>query len=541
MQVSREQLIEKVHNIYPFNHLDEDSILKVINQSEVLFFEQDNLVYLEGAEANSLYILLEGEASILLEKSQSLYQVNILRKGSVFGEDIFHRNKKRRTTARIKKNAMILKVPERLIEHLILRSDKFKISLKIISSSYETLIQNPPAKFPEESITYIGRPHILVFFQRFFIYFMGSIAIALTSSYFQSLSLVSVKTNLWVLFLILSLLIVVAVWFLIDWRNNVYIFSNKRIINLNRRLLRLESVLETPLNAITNLKLFKTFLGRIINFGNLSIKTYTGESVLKAVPFDEHVLVLLEHLIKTSKNNQHEEEKESFRKILTASHSGTGLIKDDKTIEKNNNQNTNTGSKNGIFFESSGYIYRTHWIILIRKVLIPTLLIVSTFLVTGFLSANSIFRRIDIPALSLLFLSMAVMVIWWVYQFFDWFNDRYQIINNQIVDVNKKPLGSENSRSASLFNIQSIRYERNGFLGLLLNFGTVYIRIGDEEFTFDNVPNPASVQSTLFLELEKSMAGKKKADLTDQQIKVANWLETFHEYKKERNKNTQEE
>jgi hypothetical protein len=68
----------------------------------------------------------------------------------------------------------------------------------------------------------------------------------------------------------------------------------------------------------------------------------------------------------------------------------------------------------------------------------------------------------------------------------------------------------------------------------LLNFGTVFIRIGDEEFTFDKVPDPAGVQARIFRALESSVSGKQKSELTAQQVRLANWLDAYQEFQKNR-------
>jgi hypothetical protein len=121
--------------------------------------------------------------------------------------------------------------------------------------------------------------------------------------------------------------------------------------------------------------------------------------------------------------------------------------------------------------------------------------------------------------------------LWWLFQFFDWWNDQYLITRDQIIDIYRRPLGMENRRTAAVSNIQSIRFERRGILGLLLNFGTVYIRVGDEEFTFDNVSNPARVQESLFSVLERSISRLKKSETTQQQQNLAEMIETYHQIK----------
>jgi hypothetical protein len=140
-------------------------------------------------------------------------------------------------------------------------------------------------------------------------------------------------------------------------------------------------------------------------------------------------------------------------------------------------------------------IYRTHWFILLRKIIIPT---VSLLLLIIFL--------------------IFVVGLWWVYQYVDWANDLYIITEDQIIDIYKKPLGTEQRRTAQIKNILSVEFERIGFIGLIFNFGTVYIRVGEEEFTFDNVFNPSLVQREIFQRLsEKTRKERQSGRMTQWQ------------------------
>ena len=60
----------------------------------------------------------------------------------------------------------------------------------------------------------------------------------------------------------------------------------------------------------------------------------------------------------------------------------------------------------------------------------------------------------------------------------DWSNDRFEVTNDQIIDIDRKPFGSETRNAAPLEGILGTFYERKGILGNIFNFGTVYITVG---------------------------------------------------------------
>ena len=179
--------------------------------------------------------------------------------------------------------------------------------------------------------------------------------------------------------------------------------------------------------------------------------------------------------------------------------------------------------------EVNGVItYRTHWFVLFRKIIFPTFAI---FILLFLLSINGgeLFSIFSQQRLLIVFGIIALGVTsWWVYQFVDWRDDYYVITSDQLVDVNRKPLGLEDRRSAPIKNIQSVEYKRIGVFGLLFNFGTVFIRIGDAEFTFDYVHNPSQVQKEIFDRYTELMKAEKSTQTERERMRMAEWMEAYH-------------
>ena len=118
---------------------------------------------------------------------------------------------------------------------------------------------------------------------------------------------------------------------------------------------------------------------------------------------------------------------------------------------------------------------------------------------------------------------------WWIYQYVDWTNDIFRVTNDQILDIDRKPLGTEERRAAPLDNILSTRYERIGFLGYILNFGTVYIDIGSAQFAFEDVMDPAGVQSDLDRRRLTRISSKEAAERTTERNRMADWMAAYHQ------------
>jgi hypothetical protein len=173
-------------------------------------------------------------------------------------------------------------------------------------------------------------------------------------------------------------------------------------------------------------------------------------------------------------------------------------------------------------------VYRTHWFILLKKTWLPGLILLG-------LGAALILRILNYYTFPSLSASIGLSVVlgltiglWWLYNYVDWRNDHYVITSDQLVDVNKKPLGREERRAAPLKNVLSIEFERLGLIGLLLNFGTVYIRVGEATLTFDFVYNPAEVQRELFNRLAARDYKEKQEERLSADKNIADWIEAYH-------------
>ena len=156
-----------------------------------------------------------------------------------------------------------------------------------------------------------------------------------------------------------------------------------------------------------------------------------------------------------------------------------------------------------------------------------------------FVAARLLGFFLSLPDTQSYLVAIAVTVFgfgWWLYQYIDWYNDVYLITTDQLVDVNRKPLGKEERRSAPLKNIQTVEFMRKGLIGLVLNFGTVRIQIGNEELTFDNVYDPAAIQAEIFAQFKQYNQRMRRME----QEKIADWIKAYDEMQKDERRKTGE-
>jgi hypothetical protein len=127
------------------------------------------------------------------------------------------------------------------------------------------------------------------------------------------------------------------------------------------------------------------------------------------------------------------------------------------------------------------------------------------------------------------FLVAAVpFLLWFGYRVWDWSNDKFEVTNDQIIDIDRKPLGTETRNAAPLEGILSTFYERKGLLGNIFNYGTVYISVGGSKLAFENVMDPAGVQSDIDRRRMARNARKREGEIAAERDRMAEWLATYH-------------
>jgi hypothetical protein len=539
MIVNRDNLLRMLRSVYPFNRAEQEQLSILADKTEVVFFKSGEMVYMQGASAKYLYILFEGEVEVLKEERHALVKKNHLYAGDLLGEDTLTRKQLRQTSVRALKDTLLIRISMPVLARFIQRNPDTRADFQFIVAYYESLIKRSARlDFGPEAIYYIGQPHGLYLVVKTILVLFLTLIFGAGVLWLQSVGGVSTMLSYG---LGGALALVFMLWFwwnFLEWTNDIYIFTDRRVINQEQGIFLYEGREETPMDMIISLSSQASFLGRQYGFGDLSIKTFTGSLRLKNVPRVDQTRAYLDYLIEKSRQSKRREEKQDFANYLNRRKSNAG-----EADFRPGEADAHIGSIGQIRSTSlvqrllglkhtrgDTVIYRTHWLFLLRKTILPFLLLAGLAVLLGYMLGSNA-RLLDSPfVFGMLMLSMATAGLWWLYQFVDWRNDQYIITPDQLIDVYRKPLGREDRRTAPLENIQSIRYQRLGILGLTFNFGTVYVKVGNEDFTFDNVYHPLEVQQTLFAYLERADLIEKRATLAEQQRQMLDWMDTYQQY-----------
>jgi membrane protein YdbS with pleckstrin-like domain len=125
-----------------------------------------------------------------------------------------------------------------------------------------------------EKFLYKSRKH--------WVYLVGTVGVSLGMSYALAILF---KTN----FVLLGG-VLLAIYFFMNWRNNIWAITNKRLID--ERGVFTKNVIETPLEKINNVIYKKDPLGMIFNYGTVYVESAAkeGMTVINMVPCPEKFL-----------------------------------------------------------------------------------------------------------------------------------------------------------------------------------------------------------------------------------------------------------
>jgi len=542
-----------LRKIHLFHDLKDDQLLQIGRNFSETTFDPDAVILEQGAVADSFYLIYSGSVRVYRRREGREQELATLVSGDYFGEmEIFEQRGARTASVSALEPTLVLYISKDDFSDILKTFPNIKPNIEIAIASRK-LARNMRFKWlrKDEVVYFIARKHSFFLIQTLvapalallipiFLFFWGA---ASASTAAISFGVVALVLDLgW------------AVWNVIDWGNDYYIVTNQRVVWLEKVVGLYDSRNEAPLNQILSVGVETDLVGRTLGYGNVLVRTFVGAIPFRHVLHPQQAAHMVEEYWHRTQQISAQAEKEAFKDALRQR---LGLLKPAEKQEalKPEKQSVIMRLYRPNFFriilanlfkmrleEGAVITYRKHWFVLVQQVFWPSVFLLGLLGLWGmrlYTLASSPdlsliqtladgTRAADTIAVSLPLLMIPV-IGWWIYQYLDWTNDIFRVTADQIMDIDRKPFGSEQSRAAPLDNILGTRYERVGFLGYILNFGTVYIDVGSAQFAFEDVLDPAGVQSDLDRRRLSRISSKKEAEKTSERNRMADWVAAYHQ------------
>jgi hypothetical protein len=333
-----------------------------------------------------------------------------------------------------------------------------------------------------------------------------------------------------------------GVWSFIDWGNDYYIVTNRRAVWVERVVFLYDSRDEAPLNYILAVNTQSPFIGRLLHFGSVVIRTYTSEITFRYLPEPGRMAAIIEEyrqrLLRGSERTEKRRIEQAMQQRIWQARAAARAQESAESATTPRTRSSGFRRFLGNFFamrfeQGRVITYRKYWPTLISKVWIPSLFatLVVAFLIyqlNGFRLGRVSLQWLEISVLAGFLVNLLIFGPWWVYQYVDWRNDIYQLTDKYVFDIERRPLGTEVKKSGPLENILSMEHERKGFLGYILNYGFVTINVGGAQFVFRDVHDPARVQQDIFDRIHALRQQKEQEEAAKDRHRLVDVIEIYH-------------
>lgn len=536
--------IQFLHRMHLFDGLNDAQLTAVAEELVELSFEGGAKVFEQGTKADNFYLIYSGKVRIVRREGKKERLLAILVRGDYFGEGALVSHRVRTATVFVEQDAILLALSREDFHSLLRQAPKLKANFEISISS-RALARNLNFKWvrKDEVIYFLARKHPIVLYRML----VGPAFLLLVPLILSSFWLMTAAiTPLVLAGLVLFFDIGWAIWNYVDWGNDYYIVTNQRVVYLEKVIGIHESRQEAPLGTVLSVGVETDIYGRMFDYGNVVVRTFVGRIDFAHVNHPHQAAKMVEEHWNRARQGSLEAEKGAMKDAIR---SRLGLPVAAKPPEaappppakvKNIYQRPTIWRILGanlfrMRLEDSGTItYRKHWFVFFQHIWWPVLFWLVLIGFSIFMGYRAFTNPDPGPASSfttwtIVALFVSLYPAWRIfYNYLDWINDIFQVTSDQIIDIDRKPFGTEERRAAPLENILSTEYKRMGFLGYVFNYGTVFITVGGTQLGFEDVFDPAAVQQDIDQRRVARMAAKKDVEVKAERERMAEWLATYH-------------
>ena len=531
--------IDFIKKIHLFVELSDDDLNDVARALTDETHQAGDRIIEQGSHGETFYIVYSGAVNVMRRKGkQEEVQLAQLVMRDYFGEEELFHKKERSASIVAETDCELLVLHARTVAELMKNVPSFKPTFDVVISSHK-LWRRLRFKWvrPEEAVYFLARKHPIVLWRMLTWPLLTLILPTLGFLWgITTSSMVAIITAL--AFTTLNLLWIL--WRIIDWTNDYYMVTNQRVAWVEKIIGIFDSRTEAPLNSILSVGVETDMLGRILDYGTVVVRTFVGKIPLSYVGHPRYAARMVEEYWNRTKEFALKAEKEAIKDAIRKRLDlpippKPEPVKPEPTkYSPIRHPNVLQLALSNIFKlrleEGDTITYRKHGFVLFQHIWQPSLIMLILLAAFLWRIGLLIAGQGRWPDAMLIVLPVAGLPFfaWWLYQYVDWANDIFQVTPDQVIDIDKKPLGTEERRAASLESILSIESKRVGLLGNIFNYGTVYIVVGGSKLEFQDVFDPNMVQSDIDRRRMGRIASKAAAQAALDRERMAEWIATYH-------------
>ncbi|MDM8518683.1 cyclic nucleotide-binding domain-containing protein [Anaerolineales bacterium HSG6] len=523
----KQELTQHLQRQSAFAELSEEALTEFVARAKYGFCEQGERVIHQGDSRREFFLVLHGQLRALDTSQTTPRLLNYHAVGTWLGLRSLLYHRPRAATVEVVSDSVVAVFDEDAWHWLYEHHPQIIERFRQIERGYDSpnLVQFP-GRQADEAVVIATKRHVVALLPNLVWPLLWLVVPAIyfvISSLLQE-TIVGPWLNHQYLFLMatipfISLTMLTFLYNYLDWRNDDFIVTTKRVIHIERILFYGEERHEAPLTRVQDVTIIaEGLLSKFFDYRDVAITT-AGVGVIRLTSTRQAEAV---------KDAILQERRQATARVEAADVASlrqaiAQKLDWDEAVEQNimavaeaqgiNINQTPTRQLPGALnylvprikevavdpYEGLTITWRKHYGILLKMVGIPLFLI--TLLGTMFVT--SLIGGVGLGLVHLfLLIGLTASGAWYVWQYDDWHNDVYMVTPHRIVDVESSSFktSGEVRREGTFDHIQNITYNIPSFYSKLFNVGDVTIETAGSKdtFTFEHVFNPSAVQQEIF-------------------------------------------
>jgi CRP-like cAMP-binding protein len=542
--------VTRLKNVRLFASLTPDNLARVAEVAERQSYPKGSRLCRQDEFGKTLYIVDSGEAIRRQADLSGVERpVDYLRPGDIFGDDALLFGDAYSSCVQSTTDIKVLAISKERFDRLLDEHPEISKQLRP-SPLIRDRLRTPTFAWLEadEQALLLRRRHWFALVRSLLIPLIVWLALGFGAWLLIRTDVVRSRLPTFVLISILPA--GAMVWQFLDWRNDFYLVTDRRVLHEEKVILLYESWQEARLSKIQNIDIRLDGLGALLGFGTLFIHTASarGTLTLDHLPDPLGMQEIIFKAIGRLRLKGREQEREGVRQELLRQ---TGRLEQEPEPmvvppyatprpKDWRQMMPRMGLRRPLlrthFKEAAQTVWRKHWIFLLGQIwlAVPAFLIMTVVTLSVGLSNWPRTYHSALFLGSVVLWVAAFLWLWW--QIEDWRNDLYILTDRMIVDVEKRPLSlSVQRKQARLDMIQSVSLEKHGFLSSVLDYGNVVMETAGTggTFTFDGVRHPVKVQQAIFRRMEAFTEERERQQRDQRKADLATWFRIYHQLNQE--------
>lgn len=518
------------------------------------YFPSGYLVIQQGEEADSLWMLMPGGSAVIRSIDGSGAKLPTARAigPNHFGETALLGQVPQDSTVEAEPQSMWLRLQrddfeaydrdekESMRDKLNVKTQRRRVIASLRDRNKYPWLQ------PGELLVLFSRRHWIAFL----IKSIPAIILAAVTFLFFAVGVLLPGVQIWLRVLLgftMFLGLILLLWSIVDYMNDWLIVTNRRVVHQEKVLFVNEWRKEAPLEHIQNVNFASTWLGKILNYGTMVIQTagttgtisfnYTMHFAQLNAAITEQRRARRMHSAAQSKTYIHRQLERRLGlplRLPNRVYAGGRAVPAPTGWRARLAARVNRPLRRQV---GNRLIWRKHWIVLLPRL---AWALVVLFIVTLLAILPSFGDLVGVPESArpasnvLQFIAVVATaislgrVIWVIA---DWHNDTYELGDDDIVHIDRMPLGlTEDRKSAGLGRIQNVTMSVPSPLHWLFNFGNVVCQTAAEsgDFIFFAVPDPRAVADEILARIERYRRREEEDAVRKRNQELPDWFEMYN-------------